>query len=272
MEKIYCVYMHKNLINGKIYIGQSSNLKDRWSRNGERYKGCTHFYAAIQKYGWENFEHTILEENISEEDIGNREQYWIAYYQANQREKGYNLTEGGETGKLSEETKQKMSESRLKYLDLNPNIRKPVICLETGEIFTSAHEVEKQKGILHTQISACCCHYPSAYTAHGYHWIFQEELPVWTIELANEKIKEIESLRGGSEEQKQKAHIARVTAKGKKVLCKETQEIFLSAGEAGRQMNIDSSSISKVCRGKQKTAMGYHFKYIEEEYKNDINE
>ena len=259
----YIVYMHKNKINGKIYIGQTKNLKDRWSRQGERYKGCSHFYAAIQKYGWDNFEHIILEKNISEKDIEKKEQYWISFYHSNDKEKGYNLTEGGETGKLSEETKKKMSESRIKYLD-NSELRKAIVCLETGEIFSSAHEVEKQKGILHTQISACCCHYPSTFTAYGYHWVFQEEMPFWTKDLAQQKIEEIESLRGGTNEQKKQAYIAKVTAKGKKVLCKETNIIFLSAREAGRIMNIDGSSISKVCRGIQKTAMGYHFEYIEE--------
>ena len=270
MNKKYCVYMHKNLINGKIYIGQSNNVKDRWSRNGERYKGCSHFYAAIQKYGWNNFEHIILEDNISLQEIEKKEKYWIAQYQSNLKEKGYNLTEGGETGCLSEETKQKMSKSRLKYLDMNPEIRKPVICLETGEIFSSAHEVEKIKGILHTQISACCCHYKSAFTAYGFHWVFQEELPIWTKELADKKIKEIENLRGGSEEDKQKAYIAKVTAKGKKVYCIENQKIYLSAREAGRELSIDGSTISKICRGLRKSANGYHFKYLED-IENDSN-
>mgnify|MGYP002658749408 CR=1 FL=1 len=58
----YCVYKHTNKINGKVYIGQSSNIKERWSRKGTCYKGCTYFYNAIQKYGWDNFEHIILKD------------------------------------------------------------------------------------------------------------------------------------------------------------------------------------------------------------------
>ena len=77
--------------------------------------------------------------------------------------------------------------------------------------------------------------------------------------MAQLKIQEIESFRGGSEEDKQKAYIARVTAKGKKVLCIELNKIFLSAREASRELNIDSSRISKVCRGQAKSAGGYHW-------------
>ena len=141
-----------------------------------------------------------------------------------------------------------MSESRIKYIDKN-NIRKPVVCLETGEIFNSAREVEKEKGILNTQISACCLHYKSAYTAHGCHWVFTEEMPLWTKEKAEEKIKEIEKLRGGTEKDKEKAYLARVTSKGKKIICLETQEIFLSIREASRKMKLSNSAISKNCRG-----------------------
>lgn len=50
----------------------------------------------------------------------------------------------------------------------------------------------------------------------------------------------------------------------KKVLCVETNEIFSSLSEAERQTNISHENISKVCRGKRKTAGGYHWKYVEE--------
>lgn len=36
----FCVYKHTNKINGKVYIGQTCNIKDRWSRQGDRYRGA----------------------------------------------------------------------------------------------------------------------------------------------------------------------------------------------------------------------------------------
>lgn len=47
----YTIYMHKNKINGKIYIGQTSQEpKKRWD-NGRGYIDCSRFYNAILKYG-----------------------------------------------------------------------------------------------------------------------------------------------------------------------------------------------------------------------------
>lgn len=49
----------------------------------------------------------------------------------------------------------------------------------------------------------------------------------------------------------------------KKVLCVETGIIYKSINEAERQTGINQSSISKACRGKLKTAGGYHWKFVE---------
>ena len=58
---MYTVYQHKNKINGKIYIGiTSKDPEKRWGHNGYNYKSSSYFYSAIQKYGWDNFEHNIL--------------------------------------------------------------------------------------------------------------------------------------------------------------------------------------------------------------------
>ena len=53
MKKEYFIYMHKNKQNGKMYIGQTKSLKDRWTANA--YDNCTRFYNAIKCYGWDNF-------------------------------------------------------------------------------------------------------------------------------------------------------------------------------------------------------------------------
>ena len=60
----WIVYMHRNMINDKKYIGITSrNVDLRW-QNGLGYKN-THFGNAIKKYGWENFEHIILFEGLN---------------------------------------------------------------------------------------------------------------------------------------------------------------------------------------------------------------
>ena len=65
---MYIVYQHKNKINNKVYIGITSQIPERrWGSNGCNYKSSPHFYSAIQKYGWDNFEHNILFTNLTKE-------------------------------------------------------------------------------------------------------------------------------------------------------------------------------------------------------------
>lgn len=104
--------MHKNKINNKVYIGQTKQSLNSRFKNGNGYQSCPLFFRAIKKYGWENFEHIILEENISSLEAANeKEQYWIAFYEAANKDKGYNCTSGGGLGrKWTDEARQAQSE------------------------------------------------------------------------------------------------------------------------------------------------------------------
>ena len=109
----YCVYMHTNKINGKKYVGQTCNsTTNRWHR-GKGYKKCTYFWNAIQKYGWDNFEHEIIASNLTKEEADNFEKLLIRKLDLTNKEKGYNLRSGGSHGEHSEETKQKLREASL---------------------------------------------------------------------------------------------------------------------------------------------------------------
>ena len=80
MASNYCIYMHKNKINGKVYIGQSYNINVRWHPSS--YQSSSYFFNAIQKYGWENFEHIILEDNLTINEADEKEQYYIKFYKS----------------------------------------------------------------------------------------------------------------------------------------------------------------------------------------------
>lgn len=84
--------------NGKVYIGKSNNIKRRFYEHNRPDREQIVCDRAIHKYFGKVKEITILEE-CNQELLNDREKYWITFYESNIKEKGYNLTEGGEHAK-----------------------------------------------------------------------------------------------------------------------------------------------------------------------------
>ena len=94
-EQKYVVYVHINKINGKKYVGITKEKPERrWGKNGCRYKTGV-FSKAIAKYGWDNFEHKILFENLSQIEAQKKEIDLIKELRSFANEYGYNSTKGG---------------------------------------------------------------------------------------------------------------------------------------------------------------------------------
>ena len=101
------IYIITNKINGKNYVGQTTRtLNERIAEHRSCIK--TAIGKAIQKYGWENFEVVVIEECTTIEQLNEREKFWIAKYNSI-APNGYNLTEGGNNGLLSEMSRLKIS-------------------------------------------------------------------------------------------------------------------------------------------------------------------
>jgi group I intron endonuclease len=63
------------------YIGQTTKSLDHRKRtHWYSRKNNSKFHNAILKYGWSNFKWEVLEDNINEEDLNSREEYWISFY------------------------------------------------------------------------------------------------------------------------------------------------------------------------------------------------
>lgn len=108
---IYCI---TNIINGKRYVGQTSNtFKRRWAQHKSELNKNKHNNPHLQnswnKYGEDNFIFEVLEE-CEGETIDNAEIFWIYTFRTLNREYGYNLDLGGGRGH-SEETNRKISKS-----------------------------------------------------------------------------------------------------------------------------------------------------------------
>ena len=176
---MYTVYMHEHRENGKKYIGiTSQEVYERWG-NGKCYKTTSHFRNAIDKYGWDMFRHEILYTDLTYEEACQKEVELIAKYQTTDRRYGYNNSVGGEKGalgnhhKLSEETKKKMSKAKsgvprpkhnrkppekaMQMLkDINEKRQKVVVCIETGDEYSSLREASRVTGINVSNLSLVC--------------------------------------------------------------------------------------------------------------------
>lgn len=110
MNESYTVYCHKNKINGKKYFGITKQTPSRRWRNGAGYVRNPYFSKAIEKYGWDGFEHIIIFRCCSKEVAEEIERDLIETHQTQNHSKGYNIESGGNsTSKVSEETKEKQS-------------------------------------------------------------------------------------------------------------------------------------------------------------------
>ena len=102
------IYKITNLINNKIYIGQTTrSLEERW-RLHKRSKSCRAIYSAILKYGINNFKIETVCECLTIEELNIKESEYIQLYKSISPN-GYNLRGGGNNNFLSEETKLKIS-------------------------------------------------------------------------------------------------------------------------------------------------------------------
>lgn len=116
-EKMWSLYIHiinKNISDydyNKYYVGITSQEPQKRWKNGNGYKTNNYFYNAIQKYGWDNIEHKILFTGLTIEQANRLEQIVIATLRSNCQEYGYNIQNGGQLGKFSDDTKLKISKA-----------------------------------------------------------------------------------------------------------------------------------------------------------------
>lgn len=124
-DKKYLIYMHTNKINGKKYIGQTSLAPEiRW-KNGLGYASSTYFYNSIKKYGWDNFEHEIIARNLSIDEANEMEMKLIEEYKTTDNNFGYNIMPGGRNSPMPEETKAKISKSKMGH-EVSDETRKKI--------------------------------------------------------------------------------------------------------------------------------------------------
>lgn len=107
----HVVYKHTCVITGKSYIGLTNNYHRRIIQHLNT-DSCSIFYRSIKKYGWQNFTHEFLATGLSLQAAVHFEEFYIRTHDT-MSPNGYNLTSGGETCVVSEETRAKISASNI---------------------------------------------------------------------------------------------------------------------------------------------------------------
>ena len=203
-NKNYIVYCHTNKINDKKYIGiTKQNPSNRWGSKGQGYIQSPKFWRAIQKYGWDNFEHEILFKNLSQEEASKKEAELIEQYKTLNNNFGYNMTSGGEKHYyFTEEVKQKLREQKIgeknpqfgthrtkeEKKHLSESIRtlgqnggnhcKKVRCIETNIIYYSCQEAARNTGTGNikqaTHIADVCKGTRNKCNGYSWEWVIED--------------------------------------------------------------------------------------------------
>ena len=292
------IYKIENLVNGKVYIGQTvKTFKERYNFKGEgiirvlaylemrgtkrsdyteTLYGNRHLLSSIKKYGVENFTVEIIDTAETIEELNSKEIKWIAYFDSYAL--GYNKCVGGKNNlgwNPSEETRETWRKMRKGTMagDKNPNYGKThskgtrkkmsdnrkgklvggdnpraraVINLDTLEVFETLTEAGKKYSTSVENIVTVCQRkergkHGTRKMTGGHRWMYYSEYL-------------------------KKGDVVGVVKNNhfKAVINKDTGEIFNTAKEASDFYKIDPSQLSKVCKGKLKTAGGFKWEYHKE--------
>lgn len=273
------IYKIENKINNKLYIGKTLySIERRWTQHKQNFKrkDLKHLklYNAFLKYGIDNF--TISEVEYVEDPklLSKREQYWIDYYDTFYN--GYNCSLGGDglqlydydliwkywqEGKnikqISEllecndyvvrtcldlhnvSTEERKARSIKNVLETYNKLKRKVqqIDINTNQIINTFESIANAANFIHgdnSNISKACKNNRIAY---GYKWQYVD-MPQEKRNFTKKKVEQFDLQTG------------------------KTIKTYESISEAARAVNGDSSYISKVCRGIQKSSKGFGWRFI----------
>jgi group I intron endonuclease len=226
------IYKITNLLDSKIYVGQSVNVEKRWKYHLSRLKGKTHPNPHLQsswnKYGEKSFRMELIEE-CNKEKLCIRENFWCRTFQSYDRKKGYNLTITSDSKKytLTEEGRKKIGDAH----------RGKKLSEETKQLISIRHMGKKLSDLTKKRMS--------------------KPKGEWTQERKKNHSK-IRKGKGPTLTEKW------LEAKLKPVLYisplgKETP--YNSVKEASDSTGILSTHIVACCKGRLKSIYKSHFKY-----------
>lgn len=292
---MFNIYCYQNKENGRRYIGVTNKTqRSRAGKNGKEYiRSNGAFGKAIQQFGWDCFEYSVLDTVEDEFDASELEKYYIQKFQSCDPNYGYNGNKGGCVPTQKAVVQYDENGNYIaEYLSLNDACLKTgvrasevVMCCKghekivrgfiwrykdceyqrldeysttrfTGErrvsqkdrntseiicIYNSAKEAEEATGALRSKICMCCKGLRK--TAGGFCWEYTDGFSL--KDVCNPKPSPIYKIR-------------QYDLEGNFI------GEFESQNDAHRKTGFSAAAIGNCCRGIQKTACGYIWKYIED--------
>jgi len=283
----YYGYIYKIVckINSKAYIGQTTRtIEDRWASHvfssKKIKKNSMVISRAINKHGRENFTITCICKASNKEELDNREKVAIKLFKT--IENGYNLKEGGNGSKHSEESKKKMSEQRKgkpkpesykqKQRENNLGKKRPDWVIEKmrqsqlgekGSFYGKKHTEEYKERMREANTGKKLSQQSKNKISIGNKGKKRSEEVKLKLKESNKGKKRFLGKKH-SEESKLKISLKlkENSASRIKVLCLENNITYLSARHAAEALGIKKQHISDYFYGKTKTAKGFTFKKV----------
>lgn len=257
------IYKITNLINNKIYIGQTcKNESSRWQEHiwhayNDPQNDAPYLCAAIKKYGRENFTHEILAE-VEDKELNQKEKEYIALYNSTDRTIGYNIALGGdghtkydidqiqflynkyksiaEVARILKASPDTISK-RLHGLGITTSNDTVYQYDLNGNLISIYNSYSEAKQITKLPLGHCI---PNFHYSNGYFWIYEKDnLDINDVILqykTNPNLKQV---------------VQQYDLK-----CNFIQE-YESCGAAAKATSINLSSLKAAANNKQVTAGGY---------------
>lgn len=224
------IYKITNKINGKFYIGQSVDIERRFMEHKTPHGTMTSVKLAMKKYGKENFSFEVIEE-CSEDELNEREMYWIATLKPQ-----YNRCGGGTGAKghhVSKEVRSELSRKSKAYWDRLPD--------------------EKKQSIMQNLTGPPVGHLVSEET--------REKLRAANIGK-KQSPQTIEKRKETMRKKKENGYRRTNEENWKKVICVETGVIYESVKAAAKDIGCVPSCLSGHLKKRYHTCKGFHFEYV----------
>lgn len=234
--KKYVVYCHILKNDGRKYVGITSQKPEKRWNYGNGY--TSYFKNAIKKYGWNNFEHIILFENLTEEEAQQKEIELIEKWKLRDRTKGFNICVGGQGTKGYVFNENDLEKMRLSHLGKKLG--------------------EEQRKKISIALKEHYSHIPK--------------------KIKSKKERKIRKGFHLTEETKEKLRIANIGKKqSNETILKRTKQFiksidmltidgkyiktFSSITEASKITNTHRGHITEVCKGKRISANNFRWRY-----------